>query len=80
MLWEGRYYPKKKYRSLKKLIFNNHSLKSRAIVAVIILKPQFTKIEKNNCFSIHTRRNLNKIREETIKKYYVIEGSNHANF
>ena len=42
-------------------------------MAVIFLKPQFTKIEKNNCFRIHTRRNLNKIREETIKKFYVIK-------
>ena len=38
----------------------------------------FTEIEKNNCFSIYTRSDLNKIREETIKKYYLIDRSNHA--
>ena len=32
----------------------------------------------NYCFSIYTRSDLNKIREETIKKYDLIDGSNHA--
>ena len=32
----------------------------------------------NNWFSIHTRSDLNKIREETIKKYDLIDGPNHA--
>ena len=32
------------------------------------LKPLFTEIEKNNCFSIYTRSDLNKIRKETIQK------------
>ena len=44
------------------------------------LKPLFTEIEKNNCFSIiytHTRSDLSKLREETIKKYELIDGSNH---
>ena len=41
--------------------------------AARLLKPLFTEIEKNNCFSIYTRRDLNKIREETIKKYDLIE-------
>ena len=45
------------------IIFNNYSLKS------IFLKPLFTDIEKNNCFSIYTRSELNKIRKETIKKF-----------
>ena len=40
--------------------------------------PLFTEIEKNNCFSIYTRSDLNKIRDETIKKYYLIDRSNHA--
>ena len=35
----------------------------------------FTEIEKNNCFSIYTGSDLNKIREETIKKYYLIDRS-----
>ena len=56
------------------VIFNNYSLKSRSI----FLKPLFTDIEKNNCFSIYTRRDLNKIREETIKKYDLIDRSNHS--
>ena len=38
----------------------------------------FTEIEKNNCFSIYTRSDLDKIREETIKKYNLIDRSNHA--
>ena len=42
----------------------------------IFLKPLFTEIGKNNCFSIYTRSDwdLNKIREETIKKYDLIDG------
>ena len=32
----------------------------------------------NNCFSIYTRSDLKKIREETIKKYDLIDRSNHA--
>ena len=56
------------------VIFNNYSLKSRGI----FLKPLFTEIEKNNCFSIYTRSDLNKIREETIKRYDLIDRSNHA--
>ena len=31
--------------------------------------PLSIEIEKNNCFSIYTRSDLNKIREESIKKY-----------
>ena len=45
---------------------------------VNIPKPLFTEIEKNNCFSIYTQSDLNKIREETIKKYDLIDRSNHA--
>ena len=41
--------------------------------AARLLKPLFTEIEKNNCFSIYTRSNPNKIREETIKKYDLID-------
>ena len=37
-----------------------------------------TEIKKNNCVSIYKRCDLNKIREETIKKYDLIDGSNHA--
>ena len=44
----------------------------------MFVKPLFTEIEKNNCLSIYTRSDLNKIREEAIKKYDLIEGSNHA--
>ena len=44
----------------------------------IFLKPLFTESEKNNCFSIYTRSDLNKIREENIKRYDLIDGSNHA--
>ena len=53
-------------------IINNYSLKSRGIVVkylpshevarLIFLKPLFTEIEKNNCFSIYTRSDLSKIR------------------
>ena len=35
----------------------------------------FTDSEKNNCFSIYTRSDLSKIREETIKKYDLIDRS-----
>ena len=38
----------------------------------------WTEIEKNSCISICTRSDLNKIREETIKKYNFIDRSNHA--
>ena len=51
-----------------------YSLKSR----LIFPKPLFTVIEKNSCISICTRSDLNKIREETIKKYNFIDLSNHA--
>ena len=67
------------------MIINNYYLKSRWIVAKylpshevarwIFLKPLFTEIEKNKCFSIYTRSDLNKIREETIKKYDLIDRS-----
>ena len=40
--------------------------------------PLSIEIEKNNCFSIYTRSDLNKIREETIQKYDLIDRSNHA--
>ena len=54
-------------------------LPRREATRQIFLKPLFTRIEKNNyCFSIYTRSDLNKIREETIKKYDLIDGSNHA--
>ena len=45
-------------------------------------KPLFIEIEKNNCFSIYTRGDLDsrgdldKIREETLKKNDLIDGSN----
>ena len=45
----------------------------------MFLKPLFTEIEKNNCFSIYTRSDLNKIREETIKKHDFIDGLNIGN-
>ena len=70
------------------IIINNYSLKSRWIVAeylrsrfaarLTFLKPLFTEIEKNNCFSIYPRSDLNKIREETIKKYDLIDGSRES--
>ena len=44
----------------------------------MFLKPLFTKIEKSNYFSIYTRTDLYKIRKETIKKYDLTDGSNHA--
>ena len=53
-------------------------LMSREAARRIFLKPLFTEIEKNNCFSIYTRSDLNKIREETVKTYDLIDGSNHA--
>ena len=43
-----------------------------------IPKPLFTEIKKNNCFSIYTRSDLNKVREETIQKYDLIDRSNHT--
>ena len=46
-------------------------------MAKIFPKPLFTEIEKNS-FSIYTRSDLNKIREETIKKYDLIDRSNYA--
>ena len=42
---------------------------------IIIL---FAEIEKNNCFSICTQSDLNKIRKESIKRYDLINGANHA--
>ena len=45
------------------------------IVAKIFPKPLFTETEKNNCFSIYTRSDLNKIGEETIEKYDLIDRS-----
>ena len=50
-------------------------LPSHEVARQIFLKPLFTEIEKNNCFSIHTRSDLNKIREETIKKCDLIDRS-----
>ena len=44
----------------------------------MFLKPLFTEIEKNNCFSKNTRSDLKKIRDEAIKKYDLIDGSNHG--
>ena len=35
-------------------------------------------IHRDYCFSIYTRSDLNKITEETIKKYDLIDRSNHA--
>ena len=45
----------------KQLIFNNYSLNR--------------EIEKNYCFSTYTQSDLNKIREETIKKYDLTDRS-----
>ena len=42
-----------------------------------VLLRKFT-IEKNTGFSICTRSDLNKNREETIKKHDLMDGSNHA--
>ena len=42
------------------------------------IQPLVTEIEKNNCFSIYTRSDLNKIRKETFKKFDLIDGANHA--
>ena len=53
-------------------------LPRREAARYIFLKPLFTEIEKNNCVSIYTRSDLNKIREETIEKYDLIDRSNHA--
>ena len=53
-------------------------LPSRESGEVNIPKATIHRIEKNNCFSIYTRSDLNKIREETIKKYNLIDRSNHA--
>ena len=50
-------------------------LPSHEVARYIFLKPLFTDIEKNNCFSIYTRSDLNKIREETIKRYDLIDRS-----
>ena len=38
----------------------------------------YSVVAPNNCFSIHTRSDLNKIGEETIRKYDLIDRSNHA--
>ena len=45
---------------------------------VNISKPLFTEIEIIVFISIYTRSDLNKIREETIKRYDLIDRSNHA--
>ena len=45
-----------------KSIFNNYSPKAKLIL---------TEPEVNNCFSIFTRSDLNRIRKETIKKRLV---------
>ena len=37
-----------------------------------------SKIEENNCFSIYTQSDLSKIKEETTKKYDLIDRSNHV--
>ena len=50
-------------------------LPSQEVSRYIFLNPLFTDIEKNNCFSIYTRSDLNKIREETIKRYDLIDRS-----
>ena len=50
-------------------------LPSHEVARLIFLKPLFTEIEKNNCFNIYTRSDLNKIREETIQKYDLIDRS-----
>ena len=39
------------------------------------VKPLFTELERNNFFSECTRSDLNKIREETTKKYDLIDRS-----
>ena len=41
----------------------------------IFLKPLFTEIEKNNCFSIYARSDLSKIGGETTEKYDLIDRS-----
>ena len=61
----GQCSPVRSSRSVsKQLIFNNYSLNR--------------EIEKNYCFSTYTQGDLNKIREETIKKYDLTDRSNHA--
>ena len=56
------------------LIFNNCSLKAKLI---LLNNPRgdystiLTEPEVNNCFSIYTRSDLNRIRKETMKKILV---------
>ena len=50
-------------------------LPSHEVARLKFLKPLFIEIEKNNCFSIYTRSDLSKIREEIIKKYDLIDRS-----
>ena len=40
--------------------------------------PKAMHYSKNNCSSIYTRSDLKKIREETTKKYDLIDGTNLA--
>ena len=56
------------------LIFNNRSPKAKLI---LLNNPRgdystiLTEPEVNNCFSIYTRSDLNRIRKETMKKILV---------
>ena len=45
---------------------------------LIILKPLFTEIETNNCFSIYTRSDLNNVSERKPPKVDLIDCSIHA--
>ena len=50
----------------ERMIINNYSAKAKLYYSTILTEP-----EVNNCFSIITRRDLNRIRKETIKKRLV---------
>ena len=58
-------------------MFNDHRTSSSNHSFIPTHSPEAHRDEKNNCFSIYTRSDLNKIGEETIQKYHLIDGSNH---
>ena len=61
----------------RKVISNKIVVTVCRLLSSPVLLRKFT-IEKNTGFSICTRSDLNKNREETIKKHDLMDGSNHA--
>ena len=65
-----KFFPDSEQHIKSVSMFNNYSLKAK----LILLNNYSTKLtepEGNNCFSIFTRSDLNRIRKENIKKRLV---------